>query len=75
MAQNGHIVAFLPKAAFRNLGFEGFPAQSLALYMSPQHQLLGVQMQIHLLVQPVGHGVAKPDPAIPVRIAVGSVDC
>jgi hypothetical protein len=32
--------------------------RGLHLHMIPQHQLLGVGMQIHLLVHPLGHWVA-----------------
>ena len=32
--------------------------RDLDLHVSPQHQLLGVRMQVHLLVYPVGHRVA-----------------
>jgi hypothetical protein len=28
------------------------------LHMIPQHQLLGIRMQVHLLVHPVGHRIA-----------------
>ncbi len=31
--------------------------QSLSLHVVAQHQLLGVEMQIHLLVHPLGHRI------------------
>jgi hypothetical protein len=41
--------------------------QSLDLHMIPQHQLLGVRMEVHLLVNPVGNRIAVQGRALKAR--------
>jgi hypothetical protein len=41
--------------------------QSLDLHVVPQHQLLGIRVQVHLLVHPLGHWIAVQVMLEPVR--------
>jgi hypothetical protein len=41
--------------------------RGLDLHVIPQHRLLGIRMQIHLLVHPLGHRVADQVMLEPVR--------
>jgi len=44
--------------------------RGLDLHMIPQHELLGVRMQIHLLVHPFGHWIPVQVVLEPVRNCV-----